>query len=673
MRALVLGLLVAGASALAAPHSAAALSVQEAILRVKPAVVLVTAEVRADVTMNCGSGPVTVSPSPFLETGTGWFVDGRGFIITNAHVVDPAFRLPPWVLHELKKKAIDEACVLPQLRARGLMRGERPDLEDDIRRGATSRALASAKVEAQPEITVLLSNGMKLKAEVKKFSPLLLLDNAGKPLPDSGRDLALLRVADGIYPAIGLSKRDPQIGDPVHILGFPGVVLSHELLSRSATLEAVVTNGAVSGINKDQIGQDLVQTDASAAHGNSGGPGVGADARLVGVLVAVTLSSTGAPIQGFNFLIPAGDVAKFLQGTEVSQPGDSKFNAVWAAGIDLFFDQRYKASLAKIAEANKLVPDIADVKRMMGEAERMVKNPPPRPFPWAWATLGVTVLSVGAYGGMWGKRWWKNRFRVVPTQVIAFIERGLNPVLLDVRTKTDFETSPLKLPGSMRFEPETAEQTPLNLEPEQLIVAYCTSPEEQQSARVVAAPSPAWLQERAHPQGRSRRLDQRAPAGRGEVGAAVDRARALQEPLARRHRAAPLQAGRLHLQGGRRAARRGVRHPCRHGRDSPELRRRRARGEPDRRGRAAGRDGALPRGRAALGDGGGGGRRRAARHQGRAARVARPEPPAARPRASQAPLEPRRLDRSGAGANGQMTPRSASRVSASRESPRRSP
>jgi S1-C subfamily serine protease/rhodanese-related sulfurtransferase len=484
MRALVLGLLVAGASALAAPHSAAALSVQEAILRVKPAVVLVTAEVRADVTMNCGSGPVTVSPSPFLETGTGWFVDGRGFIITNAHVVDPAFRLPAWVTHELKKKAIDEACVLPQLRARGLMRGERPDLEDDIRRGATSRALSSAKVEAQPEITVLLSNGMKLKAEVKKFSPLLLLDNAGKPLPDSGRDLALLRVADGVYPAIGLSKRDPQIGDPVHILGFPGVVLSHELLSRSATLEAVVTNGAVSGINKDQIGQDLVQTDASAAHGNSGGPGVGADARLVGVLVAVTLSSTGAPIQGFNFLIPAGDVAKFLQGTEVSQPGDSKFNAVWAAGIDLFFEQRYKASLAKIAEANKLVPDIADVKRMMGEAERMAKNPPPRPFPWAWATLGVTVLSAGAYGGMWGKRWWKNRFRVVPTQVITFIERGLNPVLLDVRTKAEFETSPLKLPGSMRFEPETAEQTPLNLEPEQLIVAYCTSPEEQQSARV---------------------------------------------------------------------------------------------------------------------------------------------------------------------------------------------
>jgi S1-C subfamily serine protease/rhodanese-related sulfurtransferase len=471
---------------LAAPRSIAAYSIQESILRVKPAAVLITTEVRADVTLNCGRGPVAVTPPPFVETGTGWFVDGRGFIITNAHVVDPAYRLPAWVTHELKKKAIDEACVVPVLTARGIMRGQRPDLEEEIRRAASTQALATAKVEAQPQITAMLSNGTKLRADVKKFSPLLLLDNAGKPLPDSGRDLALLRVADGVYPAIGLSRRDPQIGDPVHILGFPGVVLSHELLNQSSTLDASATNGTVSGIKFDAIGQELVQTDASASHGNSGGPGVNNDAELVGVMVAVTLSPSGGSIvQGFNFLIPAKDVAKFLDGTEVTKPGDSKFNPVWAAGIELFLGGRYNAAVAKLEDANKLVPNLVDVKRTLDEANRMVKNPPPRPFPWAWATLGVTVLSVGAYGGMWGKRWWKNRFRVTPTQVITFIERGLNPALLDVRTKAEFETSPLKLPGSMRYEPETAEQTPLNLEPAQLIVAYCTSPEEQQSARIV--------------------------------------------------------------------------------------------------------------------------------------------------------------------------------------------
>ncbi|MBI2017287.1 MAG: trypsin-like peptidase domain-containing protein, partial [Candidatus Rokubacteria bacterium] len=225
MRAVLLGLLLMG-TGLAGAREAAALSVQEAILLAKPAVALVTAEVRAEVTMNCGQGPVAVSPAPFVETGTGWFVDGRGWLVTNAHVVDPAHRLPAWVTHELKKKAIEQACVGPALRARGLMRGQRPDVEETIRRQASDLALASAKVVPQPQVTVLLSNGTKLRAEIKKFSPPLLLDNSGRPLQDSGRDLALLRVKDGVYPAIGLATREGKIGDPVHILGFPGVVLT---------------------------------------------------------------------------------------------------------------------------------------------------------------------------------------------------------------------------------------------------------------------------------------------------------------------------------------------------------------------------------------------------------------------------------------------------------------
>ena len=60
---------------------------------------------------------------------------------------------------------------------------------------------------------------------------------------------------EGDYPAIALSTRDPQIGDPVHILGFPGVVLSHELLKPLGDLEASVTNGAVSGFQSMRSGR----------------------------------------------------------------------------------------------------------------------------------------------------------------------------------------------------------------------------------------------------------------------------------------------------------------------------------------------------------------------------------------------------------------------------------
>src|SRR5438132_13727235 len=192
----VLGVPLSGAC-LGAPSRTAAYSVQEAILRVKPSVVLITTTVGGDVTLNCGRGPVTVTPAPYIETGTGWFVDGRGYVITNAHVVDPAHRLPPWVSHELKKKAIDQACVEPKLKARGLMHGVQPEIEEGLRLAAAG-ALAGATLEAQPQITVMLSNGVKLEATVQKFSAPPTVDSTGKPTPDSGRDLALLRVQDGI-------------------------------------------------------------------------------------------------------------------------------------------------------------------------------------------------------------------------------------------------------------------------------------------------------------------------------------------------------------------------------------------------------------------------------------------------------------------------------------------
>jgi S1-C subfamily serine protease/rhodanese-related sulfurtransferase len=475
--------LIASGGLVVLPPRAAALSVQDALLRAKPAVALVSAEVGGAVTLDCGRGPLTVTPRPFTETGTAWFVDGRGYLITNAHVVDPAQRLPAWVVYELKKRAVEEGCLEPALRARKLTLGERPDVEEGLRR---SVSLPAAKLAPTTGVTVVLSNGAKLPAQVVKFSPPVLLDASGQPLPDSGRDLALLRVAPGTYPALPVTDHDPNLGDPVHILGFPGVVLTHELLSQSARLEASVTNGEVSGFKQDAIGQNVIQTDAPAAHGNSGGPAISDEAAVVGVMTFITLSASGSEVQGFNFLVPAKDVRVFLRGTDV-RPGQSQFNQVWSAGVTALLDGRYTTALARFREADRLLPNLADVRRAMSEAEDKLRHPPPRPFPWAWAITGtVTFLSLGAWGGLGARRWRRNRFRVQPSKVVDFLEKGLNPVLLDVRTGKDFETSPLKLPGAIRVDPEAIAQgrIDLALDPKQLIITYCTSPEEQTSALV---------------------------------------------------------------------------------------------------------------------------------------------------------------------------------------------
>ena len=450
------------------------ITVQEAMLRAKPAVVLVVAEVAAEVTLNCGAGPTKVTPPVFRETGTGWFVDSAGWLITNGHVVQPAHETPRWLVNQQAQRAVSTACLPKVLKGMGLQPGDRPDLEEAAKRKLLDQVLPTAKVALQPGVFVVTSRG-RLKAEVKKYSSPVGTE-AGEM---TGRDLALLKVPGDNFPALPLAdSKAVQIGDPVHIIGFPGVVLSHELLNQSATVEASVTNGAISGFKQDKNNNPLIQTDAPAAWGNSGGPAVDEKGTVVGVLTFVSLAPgpEGSIVQGFNFMIASNAVKTFVAGTPVDLTASSKFNEIWFAGLRAFFGEDWKGAARRFEDAEKILPNQPDVKRMLGEAREKVKNPPPRPFPWFWVAIGVTFLSAGGYGTQFLIRWQKNRYRVGPSEVVKLIEEGKHPIILDTRKAASYEAMPIKIPGSVRLAPEELESgaSGLELDTTRPVVAYCT-------------------------------------------------------------------------------------------------------------------------------------------------------------------------------------------------------
>jgi S1-C subfamily serine protease len=400
---------------LAIAEGAAALTSQEAILRAKPAAVMIVSRIGADISMECGQGRITVSPEPLVETASGWFVDGRGYIVTNAHVV-----VPPSAAAELTRAAIQEGCVEPELRARRLATGQRPDVEERLRLHATERVTPTVKLVMRPSVTVVLSNGVSLPAEVTKLSPPPGFDAAGAPSADTGRDLALLRVRGGDFPALGLSTGESRIGDSVHLLGFPSAVYAHELLDRREAPDASVTNGAVSGFRLDPLGRRLIQTDAPAAYGSSGGPAIGADATVLGVMTFVSLSpSTGAVVQGFNFLIPARDVRAFLAGTDV-RIGESPFNAAWTAALAAFFSGDTRAAAPKLARVDAMLRDLADVRRVRAEVQERLDHASPRRVPWSGVALGATLFGAGFCGGLFGHRW-----RSAPLAAVRWVRREL--------------------------------------------------------------------------------------------------------------------------------------------------------------------------------------------------------------------------------------------------------
>lgn len=453
-----------------------ALSVQETVLRAKPATVLVISEVAAEVTLNCGSGQQSITPSPFRETGTGWFIDPSGWVITNGHVVQPAYETPRWLVNQMAQRAVTTACLESALKANRLQPGERPDAEDAIKRKLLDQVLPTVKVNVTPQVSVVLSNGNRLKAEVKKYSPPV----SAEPGAMSGRDLAILRVPEGNYPMLPLADSTAaQIGDSIRILGFPGVVLSHELLNQSASVEASVTNGAVSGFKQDRANHPVIQTDASAAWGNSGGPAINARGELLGVLTFVSLAPgpEGSIVQGFNFIIPAQAVRTFVKDTPIKIDDPGKFNPVWFAGLHDFFTEDFKNAVRRFEEADRILAGLADVKRMLGEARDKVKHPPPRPFPWFWVAVGVTFLSAGGFGTQYFVRWQKNRYRVGPSEVIKLLESGKQPIILDARSEQQYEMNPIKIQSSIRIAPEDLKRDGLGsieLDRTRPVVAYCT-------------------------------------------------------------------------------------------------------------------------------------------------------------------------------------------------------
>lgn len=468
---LVAAVIVAVVGLPAAVSAQKPLAVQEALLRAKPAVVLVVAEVSSEVVLDCGAGPVKITPPVFRETGTGWFLDGDGWLVTNGHVVQPAYEPPRWLANQQAQRAVTTACLPQVLKRMGLQPGDKPESEEAAKRKLLDTVLPTVKVNLQPQVFVVTAKG-RLKAEVKKYSP---------PVNEmSGRDLALLKVPGENFPVLSLpDSKMAQIGDPIHIIGFPGVVLSHELLNnQSAMVEASVTNGAVSGFKPDRNNNQVIQTDAPAAWGNSGGPAVDDRGNVVGILTFVSLAPgpEGSIVQGFNFVIPAQAVTDFVRGTPAKVNTSNKFNDTWYAGLNAFFTDDWKGALRRFEEADKLHPNLPDVRRMLSEAREKVKNPPPKPFPWFWVAIGVTLVSAGGYGGQMLHRWNKNRYRVHPSEVVRMIEGGKAPVILDARKADSFEQLPLKIRDSVRVTPEDLATSiaGLDLDKTRPVVAYCT-------------------------------------------------------------------------------------------------------------------------------------------------------------------------------------------------------
>jgi rhodanese-related sulfurtransferase len=173
----------------------------------------------------------------------------------------------------------------------------------------------------------------------------------------------------------------------------------------------------------------------------------------------------------------------------VAITGKSPFNDAWFTGLHRLFAGDYRAAAPAFREANRLMPDLPDVRRALAEAEDKIKNPPPRPFPWPVAAGAVGLLVLVVAGGLVVRRWRRSRNRISAAAVVRLFDSGTVPLILDVRPRFVFDTSPFRIPGAVHLSPDDlARGIPaIAVQADRPVVAYCTAKDERDSAGVARA------------------------------------------------------------------------------------------------------------------------------------------------------------------------------------------
>ena len=348
--------------------------VEAMILRVRPAVVGILTDVRAEVTIRCGKNDTyVVTPDPDTENGTGFIIHPDGWIATNGHVVKPVYKDDAEHVANFLQQAAETACgpglaKLPaaQRKARLAKIVQDPQNRQGVKLTKRLEVFFSKRVAAGTRFPP------GVPAVVKAYSPPIDPDSlpkgGGVPAKEKQMlDAAIIKIEMTDLPTIDLAGRTTHLhlGEDLFIIGFPGAVLWHDFLSAESRAASSITFGRVSAFKLDVNERWVIQTDASISWGNSGGPAFNRTGEVVGAATFITTSVEGdQAIQGFNFLIPVQTVQQMAKDIGLTPKADDPFSDEWERAITAYFEGKHGEALEYVEGAEKLFPGLWDVQRL---------------------------------------------------------------------------------------------------------------------------------------------------------------------------------------------------------------------------------------------------------------------------------------------------------------------
>ncbi len=343
----------------------------------------------------CAQAKFSDKAYPFClaQAGSGFFVHQDGYIATNGHVVS---NLPETsIFYAVTTGRLDDLLTDSLLAYYSTLAGapvERIVVETKVKEAHTKKETIYQVAgligqmykknlitleAAESHFFVQLGNtpiqlsktGVNVGSGIVTAS--LVASDYAEPDPTLGfttSDVALLKINGTNFPALPLGKMaDIGVGSGLLLVGYPGVVMgsSSVLLDTSANVEPTFTKGVVSAFKQAKGNKkNLIQTDASINHGNSGGPAVSADGKVVGLATYGLTPDEGGG--NYNFLRDIADLKDLMLKNNLTEDSGNTYS-VWKSGLNNYWISYFKLAKTDFEKVLSLYPDHPTARRYLQE------------------------------------------------------------------------------------------------------------------------------------------------------------------------------------------------------------------------------------------------------------------------------------------------------------------
>lgn len=281
------------------------------------------------------NGKTRTAKRKTTSLGTGLVVTPDGYVVTNAHVVEPNQEEVKATLVASVSHLVDEEVAGFEKSIGNLLPGKKMS-EEAKERLQKELVLQHAKTAQLTELnrsvySVMGYTGVGDDVRVQR-NP-CKVNKVGKAVP--GRDVAICKMDGNDFPtlplAAGLDEGGVRTGAELFIMGYPGELALDSAFSLPSRLEPSLTTGHVSGIREiTEANWRAIQTDASISPGNSGGPALNSAGLVVGL---ATFTVQGERTQNLNFAVSVDVVQEFLHDLQVT-PSQSAFTTTYVQALE---------------------------------------------------------------------------------------------------------------------------------------------------------------------------------------------------------------------------------------------------------------------------------------------------------------------------------------------------